>query len=85
MPWCHLTWLNDALTEACDPLPAGEALLRFVSSGVPIGPVMYCDAILIAASDGTCVVCDYFGPLPDCNSWSPSEGSTWGTVEALHR
>ena len=55
MPWCHVTWRNDALTEACDPLPAGEALLWFVSSGVAIGPVMYCDAILIAASDGTCV------------------------------
>ncbi len=85
MPWRHLTWRNDGLTEACDPLPAGDALLRFVSRGVPIGPAMYYDAILIVASDGTCVVCDYFGPLPDCNEWSPAEGSSWSMVKALYR
>ena len=85
MPWRHLTWRNDGLTEPCDPLPVGEAHLRFVSQGVPIGPTMYYDAILIKASDGTCVVCDYFGPMPDCNWWNPVEGATWGTVKALYR
>lgn len=85
MPWRHLTWRNDGLTEPCDPLPVGEAHLQFVSRGVPIGPAMYYDAILIKASDGTCVVCDYFGPMPDCNTWAPVESSTWSTVKVLYR
>lgn len=85
MPSRHITWRNDGLTEPCDPLTAGEADLRFISRGVPIGPSPYYEAILIKASDGTCVVCDYFGPMPDCNAWSPAETATWGTVKALYR
>ena len=85
MPWRHLTWRNDGLTAPCDPLVADQAHLRFVSRGVPIGPTMYYEAIVIKASDGTCVVCDYFGPMPDCNWWNPVEGATWSTVKALYR
>ncbi|MFH1864988.1 MAG: hypothetical protein ABIK85_03825 [Candidatus Eisenbacteria bacterium] len=85
MPSRHLTWRNNGLTEPCDPLPADVAHLRFVSPGVPIGPTMYYDTIVIKADDGTCVVCDYFGPLPDCNWWNPVEPTTWGTVKALYR
>ena len=81
----HLTWRNNGLTEPCDPLPADVARLRFVSRGGPIGPTNHYDWIVIKADDGTCVVCDYFGPLPDCNSWSPAEDTTWGTVKALYR
>jgi len=85
MPSRHLTWRNDGLTQNCDPLTADTAQLRFVSRGVPIGPTTYYDAIVIKADDGTCVVCDYFGPFPDCNWWNPVEGTTWGTVKALYR
>jgi len=85
MPGRHLTWRNDGPTPDCVPKMAGSALLRFVSRGAPIGPTMYYDAITIVADDGTCVVCDYFGPMPDCNMWSPVESSTWGTVKALYR
>ncbi len=85
MPSRHLTWRNNGLTEPCSPLAADVAHLRFVSAGVPIGPTTYYDAIVIKADDGTCVVCDYFGPMPDCNWWNPVEGTTWGTVKALYR
>jgi len=85
MPWRHLTWRNDGLTEPCDPLTAGEAHLQFISRGVPIGPTMYYNVIQIKASDGTCVVCDYFGPMPDCNEWNPVEGATWSMVKVLYR
>lgn len=85
MPSRHLTWRNNGLTEFCTPLPADVAHLRFVSRGVPIGPAEYHDAIVIKADDGTCVVCDYFGPLPDCNAWTPVEGTTWGMMKALYR
>jgi len=85
MPWRHLTWRNDGITVNCSPTYAGDATLRFVSSGVPVGPALYYDAIVIVASDGTCVVCDYFGPMPDCNAWSPLEDSSWGMLKALYR
>jgi len=85
MPWRHLTWENTGITVDCLPLESGEALLRFVSSGVPIGPALYYDTIMIVASDGTCVVCDYFGPLPDCNAWSPLEAQSWGMLKAIYR
>ncbi len=85
MPSRHLAWRNDGLTQNCIPTTAGEATLRFVSSGAPIGAAMYYDLIVIKADDGTCVVCDYFGPLPDCNEWSPVEGSSWSTIKALYK
>ena len=85
MPGRHLTWRNEGPTIDCVPKTAGSALLRFVSRGAPIGPTIYYDAITIFADDGTCVVCDYFGPLPDCNMWSAVESSTWGTIKALYQ
>lgn len=85
MPWRHIQWENDGLTVDCLPLTADTATFQFVSKGIPIGPDMYYDAILIKASDGTCVVCDYFGPMPACNDWIPVERSTWSTVKALYR
>lgn len=85
MPSRFLTYRNDGPTPDCDPLPAGQVRLSFVSRGAPMGPTQYYDIIQIVASDGTCVVCDYFGPLPDCNMWSPVEQSTWSTVKALYR
>ena len=85
MPWRHLRWDNDGLTADCEPVTADSATLQFLSKGVPTGPDMYYDTILIKASDGTCVVCDYFGPMPDCNDWVPVETSSWSTVKALYR
>lgn len=85
MPGRHLQWENDGLTADCEPVTADSATLQFLSKGIPIGPDMYYDAILIKASDGTCVICDYFGSLPDCNDWVPVETSSWGTVKALYR
>ena len=45
---------------------------------------MYYDAVVIRAG-ADCVVCDYEGPMPDCNLWAPVRPMRWGTIEALCR
>jgi len=80
----HLEFTNTGSTPNCLPLSADTGLFTFTSYGVPAPSAMYYDAIVIRSGD-ICVVCDYEGPMPECNMWAPVESLHWGTIKALYR
>ncbi|MBD3367251.1 MAG: hypothetical protein GF405_03615 [Candidatus Eisenbacteria bacterium] len=84
VPMIHIAWLNDGDTPDCEPLTADTGEFQFVSYGAPLPVYDYYGAILIRAGD-YCIECDYTGPLPDCNMWSPVEAHSWGTIKSLYR
>jgi len=84
LPTLHVYWENTGETIECDVPGAGTASFSFASYGMPIADEMYYGALLLKAGD-YCVVCDYFGPMPDCNTWAPVEESNWGTIKSLYR
>ncbi len=84
IPTLHIAWANDGPTINCDVPTAGTATFSFFSYGMPINDQMYYGALLIKAGP-YCIECDYFGPMPDCNTWAPVEESRWGTIKALYR
>ena len=84
LPALHIAYENTGATELCLPLSNDTGLFRFTSFGIPMAPETYYDAILIKAGD-FCIPCDYTGPLPDCNVWSPVEATRWGTIKGLYR
>lgn len=84
MPVLHLFWQNSGPTIECLPLGTGSATLSFTSYGLPVETQIYYGAIIIKAGD-YCIVCDYEGPLPDCNTWAPVEDRHWGMIKALYR
>jgi len=84
LPTLHIFWENSGLTLDCDAPTAGTAMLTFNSYGMPIADQMYYGALIIKAGD-TCVECDYFGPMPDCNTWAPVEEHHWGMIKSLYR
>jgi len=84
LPTLHISWENSGPTLECDPPTAGSAVLTFLSYGMPIADQMYYGALMIKTGD-VCIECDYFGPMPDCNTWAPVEEHRWGTIKALYR
>jgi len=80
----HIEYTNSGATQDCFPLTADTGVFVFESYGEPIAPAIYYDAIVIKAGPD-CVVCDYEGPLPDCNTWAPVEALRWGTIKAMYR
>lgn len=84
MPVLHLFWENSGPTIECLPQGNGSATISFTSYGLPIESQVYHGAIVIKAGD-YCIVCDYEGPLPDCNNWAPVEDSHWGLIKALYK
>ncbi|MFH1501458.1 MAG: hypothetical protein ABIG03_00280 [Candidatus Eisenbacteria bacterium] len=84
VPSLHIAFENVGSTESCLPLSEGSGTFSFTSFGTPLPVDTYYDVVIIKAGD-LCLVCDYTGPLPDCNYWSPVENRSWGTVKALYR
>jgi hypothetical protein len=84
LPALHIAYENTYATESCLPLSDDTGVFRFTSFGFPMPVETYYDVILIKAGD-FCIFCDYTGPLPDCNAWSPVETTRWGTIKALYR
>ena len=84
LPALHIAYENTGATESCLPLSDDTGVFCFTSYGAPMPAETYYDVILIKAGD-FCILCDYTGPLPDCNVWSPVETTRWGTIKALYR
>jgi len=84
VPMRHIAWINDGDTRDCEALTADTGVFEFVSYGAPLPSYEYYGAIIMRAGD-YCIECDYTGPLPDCNMWSPVEAHSWGTIKALYR
>ena len=84
LPTLHIFWENSGPTIDCDPPTVGTGTFSFASYGSPMEDAMYYGVLLIKAG-AYCIECDYFGPLPDCNTWAPTEKSHWGTIKALYR
>lgn len=84
LPTLHVYWANNGPTMECDVPTAGTAVFTFRSYGMPADDQMYYGAFIMKAG-GYCVECDYFGPMPDCNTWTPVEKQSWGTIKALYR
>lgn len=84
VPTMHIAFENTGSTADCSPLSDGSGTFCFTSYGIPMPERTYYEGILIKAGD-SCLVCDYTGPLPDCNIWSPVETTSWGTIKSLYR
>jgi hypothetical protein len=84
LPTLHVAFENTGATQSCLPLSDDSGAFCFTSYGAPLPEDTYYDVILIKAGD-LCLVCDYTGPLPDCNYWSPVETLSWGTIKALYK
>lgn len=84
LPALHIAYENTGETSECLPLSDDTGVFTFTSYGLPMSSETYYDVILIKAGD-FCILCDYTGPLPDCNVWSPVEPVRWGTIKALYR
>jgi hypothetical protein len=84
LPTLHVLWENNGPTIDCDVPTAGTAAFTFYSYGMPLEDEMYYGALMIKAGQ-YCIECDYFGPMPDCNTWAPVKEGRWGTIKALYR
>jgi hypothetical protein len=84
VPMLHIAWINDEDTRDCEAITADTGTFEFVSYGAPLPPYEYYGAIIMRAGD-YCIECDYTGPLPDCNMWSPVEAQSWSTIKAIYR
>jgi hypothetical protein len=84
LPTLHIAFENTGSTESCMPLSDGTGTFRFTSYGIPMPQQTHYEGIIIKAGD-VCLVCDYTGPLPECNIWSPVEQTSWGTIKSLYR
>lgn len=84
IPFVHLVYTNTGETSNCMALPADTGTFEFTSHGVPLPTMTYYNAIVLRTSQ-FCIYCDYTGPLPDCNMWSPVEKTSWGTIKGLYR
>lgn len=84
LPALHIAYENTGQTASCLPLSDGTGVFTFTSYGLPLPVDTYYDVILIKAGE-FCILCDYTGPLPDCNVWSPVEPARWSTIKALYR
>jgi hypothetical protein len=84
LPTLHIAYENTGATESCLPLSDDTGVFTFTSHGLPLPVYTYYDALLIRAGD-LCIVCDYTGPLPDCNMWSDVDRTSWGTIKSLYR
>ncbi len=80
----HVEYTNSGATVNCLPLSADSGVFTFSSYGAPLPTATYYDAIVIKAG-ADCIVCDYEGPMPDCNLWAPVKTMGWGTIKALYR
>jgi hypothetical protein len=80
----HAQFTNTGDTPDCLPLDADTGVFVFSSYGAPLPTAAYYDAVVIRAGD-ECIVCDYEGPMPDCNLWAPVERVHWTTIKALYR
>jgi len=80
----HVRFANTGATVNCLPLSADTGVFSYGSFGAPLPSAVYYDALVIRAGD-ECIVCDYEGPLPDCNLWAPVEQTTWTTIKVLYR
>jgi hypothetical protein len=80
----HVGYTNSGATSHCTPLSEDDGVFCFKSYGVPLPVHTYYNAIVIRAGE-YCLFCDYTGPLPDCNMWSPVSAVRWGTIKALYR
>ncbi|MBD3348258.1 MAG: hypothetical protein GF400_03550 [Candidatus Eisenbacteria bacterium] len=84
LPTLHVAFENTGSTSQCAPLSDGTGVFRFTSYGIPMPVQTYYGAVVIRAGD-MCLVCDYTGPLPECNIWSAAETTSWGTIKGLYR
>jgi hypothetical protein len=84
MPVLHLYWENTGSTIDCIPMTSDSGTFSFTSYGTPIDSQVYYGAIVIKAGE-YCIVCDYEGPLPDCNNWAPIEERHWGLIKSLYK
>ncbi len=84
LPTLHIAYENTGGTINCVPLSDGSGTFCFTSYGVPMPSQTYYEGVIIKAGD-YCLVCDYTGPLPECNIWSPVETTSWGTIKSLYR
>lgn len=84
IPSVHLLYTNTGETPDCLPLSADTGTFEFTSHGVPMPAMMHYNIIAIWTGEH-CIFCDYTGPLPDCNMWSPVESTSWGTIKGLYR
>jgi len=80
----HVEYTNSGPTVNCLPLSADSGVFMFSSYGAPLPTMTYYDAIVIRAG-ADCIVCDYEGPMPDCNLWAPVAPTNWGTIKAMYR
>jgi hypothetical protein len=84
LPGAHIAYENAGSTVDCSPLSDDTGTFCFTSYGIPMPDQTYYEGIVIKAGD-LCLVCDYTGPLPECNIWSPVETTSWGTIKSLYR
>jgi len=84
LPTLHVAYENVGSTVNCTPLSDGSGTFCFTSYGIPMPSQTYYEGVIIKAGD-YCLVCDYTGPLPECNIWSPVETTSWGTIKSLYR
>ena len=84
LPTLHIAFENVGSTESCSPLSDGTGTFRFTSYGIPMPEQTHYEGVIIRAGD-VCLVCDYTGPLPECNIWTPVETTSWGTIKGLYR
>ena len=84
LPALHIAHENTGATASCLPLSDDTGVFTFASYGLPMDTETYYDVILIKAGE-FCILCDYTGPLPDCNVWSPVESACWSTIKALYK
>jgi hypothetical protein len=80
----HVAYTNTGTTSECQPLSEDDGIFCFESYGIPLPVQTHYEGIVIRAGE-FCLVCDYTGPLPDCNFWSPVSQTHWGTIKALYR
>ncbi len=84
LPSLHIAYENTGSTAGCSPLSDGSGTFCFTSYGIPMPSQTYYEGVIIKAGD-YCLVCDYTGPLPECNIWSPVDRTSWGTIKSLYR
>jgi len=84
IPTLHISWINDGDTRECEAITADTGVFEFDSYGAPLPSYDYYGIIIMRAGD-YCIECDYTGPLPDCNMWSPVASGSWSTIKALYR
>jgi len=83
-PHLQISYANTGPTASCLPLTADTGRFTFSSFASPLPAMEYYNVVVIHAGS-FCIYCDYIGPLPDCEPFTPAGQFGWGMIKALYR